>query len=1142
MITSLPPATVVAGDTYRYDVRADDPDGDRLIFEFVAGPDGATLDALGRVEFPTGLANAGTHRFELIVSDGRGGADLQSFEIEVLPDTVAPVVQLFVSANPAIIGFEVIFLVQATDNIAVESRSLTIDGTPVALDASGRTTFLLEIAGFFDVVAAATDTSGNVGTDTLELVVIDPSDVNAPVVEITSPADESVVTTFTDIIGTVDDPDDNLVDYTLSVAPFGTDDFVVIGSGTTEVLDDVLGVFDPTMLANDIYVLRLTALDAGGNTSFAEILVSVEGEQKIGDFQVTFIDLALPIDGITITLARTYDTLEANRRDELGFGWRLDFRDADVRTSVLPNEVFDEPFYDGARVYVTIPGLGRQGFTFRPQVAPGLRGSFLGLFDPVFVPDPGVTSTLTVDRFELVLNSRGEAFSFGGGLPYNPTSSAFGGRFVLTTISGLAYELDGVAGDIRRVSDTNDHTVTFTDDGITSSRGVSVNFERDPQGRITAAIDPMGNRIEYGYDANGDFVSVTDREGNVTRYLYRADRPHFLDKVIDPLGREGLRTEYDAEGRLKRTTDAEGHALEFAYDPANSTQEVMDALGNTTTFEYDERGNILTVIDADGEISRATYDGEGNQLTATDPLGNMVSFSYDEFRQPTSLTDPLSNTTFFTYQRFTFGVSVVARTQGRASLPFSMLTSEIDPLGDVTEQSYDSRGNLVEYRDPLGNHAGAEVDGAGDAVSITDLSGAAVFREYDSRGLPQLQTDPLGNVVEFTFDANGNRLSERTTVTTSSGAQVLERLWTYDAENRVVSETDPEGNTTFFEYDAFSNRTAINDALSRRTEFEYDLRNQHVRTVHPDGGTEEFEYNALGRQTAAIDRAGRRTVFVYDKLGRLIETVFPDDTPGDATDNPSRRSEYDAAGRVTAVIDELGNRGEFEYDAMGRRTVIRDALGNELTSIYDAVGRRVSVTDELGRTTNFIYSSRGELIETQFADGTAFSSAFDAMTHPVSVTDELGRVTTFAYDDAGRMTAVVDARGGRTESEYDEVGRLVRQIDASDHETRFEYDGLGHRTAVLQPLGQRSEMTYDAVGNLISLKDFNGLTLIFEYDDLNRRTAERFADGSSAVYTYTATGQRASVTDSRGVTLYTYDTNDRLTSQTKPDGRSITYT
>ena len=153
-------------------------------------------------------------------------------------------------------------------------------------------------------------------------------------------------------------------------------------------------------------------------------------------------------------------------------------------------------------------------------------------------------------------------------------------------------DIDGETGQLTTLSDPNDNVLTFSDAGITGPEGISVTFERDPQGRITAVVDPAGQRIRYQYDARGDLVAVTDRTDNTTQFVYRSDRPHYLEQVIDPLGRTGVRTEYDAQGRLSRLIDAAGNPVQLAYDPANLVATVTDALGNTTTEEYDARGNI----------------------------------------------------------------------------------------------------------------------------------------------------------------------------------------------------------------------------------------------------------------------------------------------------------------------------------------------------------------------------------------------------------------------------------------------------------------------------------------------------------------------------------------------------------------------
>ena len=321
--------------------------------------------------------------------------------------------------------------------------------------------------------------------------------------------------------------------------------------------------------------------------------VHVAGDLKLGNFNLTFTDLTVPVLGVPITVARTYDTLTATQSDDFGFGWRLEFRNMNLRTSVAPTRYEEfgifNPLKAGSRVYVSLPGGNRQAFTFQPKVASGFRGGFLGIFEPRFEPDPGVKSSLTVTPADLRISADGRVFDYGTGIPYNPASSLFGGSYLLTTKEGIAFDIDGQTGQLTALSDTHNNTLKFSDAGIVGPEGSSVQFERTPQGRISAVVDPAGQRIRYQYDARGDLIAVTDRTGNTTQFTYRSSPAHYLDKVIDPLGRTGVRTDYDAQGRLVKVIDAAGNPVLLAYDPSHLIATVTDPLGNTVTQEYDAR-------------------------------------------------------------------------------------------------------------------------------------------------------------------------------------------------------------------------------------------------------------------------------------------------------------------------------------------------------------------------------------------------------------------------------------------------------------------------------------------------------------------------------------------------------------------------
>jgi RHS repeat-associated protein len=1140
VITSQPVTTVTAGALYDYDVQANDPDGDPLGYHLATAPQGMTVDAQGRVRWSPAVADVGPHPVALIVSDGLGGTVSQSFTVTVGADTEAPQVSVQVNPNPLDIGAPATVVVSATDNVGVQTLSLTVNGTPVGLDPTGRGSVTLSQAGQFAVVATATDAVGNTGRATTQLTVINPNVTGAPTVALTGPADGAVISAPTDVIGTASDP--HLLFYKVEVAPVGSDAFTEVFRGTTSVTNGTLGKFDPTMLQNDSYVLRLTAENTGGISASTEETVNVMGNLKLGNFTLAFTDLSVPVSGIPITVTRTYDTMQAGTSEDFGYGWRLDYRDVRLRTSVPKtgeeaNGTFNG-FRDGTRVYVTLPGGKREGFTFSPMPE-FIAGTVYGAN---FVHDAGGTDNLTVEgetsnqgslgvfqnlagqngALTLFLQSDG-TYTNDAGIPYNPADSLFGGTYFLTTKDGTQYQIDALSGKLQAVADRNGNTLTFTEAGITSSAGPGITFARDPQGRIVSVTDPMGHSLGYQYDADGDLIAVADRLGNTTQYVYRSALPHYLDQVIDPLGRTGTRTTYDAQGRLSQVTDAKGDAINLLRDPTRSIETVFNALGKPTTYMYDERGNILVEEDLLGETIRRTYDNNSNMLTETNPLGNTRTLAYDSAGNVLSRTDPLGNTT-----RYTYG-------------PFGDILTTTDPLGNTTSNSYDSSGNLVTVTGPSGNTTSYTYFASGILSSIKDGVGNLTKFEYDGAGNLTGQTDSLGHESRYTYDADGNQRTRTATLTTPAGPHTVTTTTDYDRNGNPTSVQDAEGHITKTEYDQLGNQSAVVDALGHRTEFHYDEREQLVETLYAYRTTEATRYDAAGQKVSTTDRAGRTTYFEYDDAARLVTTIYPDNTPADLSDNPRTLTEYDAAGQVKAQVDELGNRTEFAYDDAGQLTVVRDALMGETKMAYDASGNRISETDALGHTTRFAYDPSGHLAQTLFGDVTSTTRTYDPLGRLLAQTDQAGKTTRFEYDPLGRLTAVVDALSQRTEYAYDEAGDLVSRKDGNGHVERDEYDDLGQRTATVLPLGQRSTTVYDPAGNVQSTTDFNGQTMTYHYDINDRLAEEDFPDGTSVRFTYTPTGQRQTVADSRGSTSYTYDERDRLLSRSDPDGTVISY-
>ncbi len=1150
-ILSSPINAAILNVPYRYEVTATDPDGDTLLYSLLSAPEGMDIDEDGVITWIPDVID--TYTVEIQVDDGQGGIVVQSYEINVTEtstDSQAPQVNLSFSSSVLEPGETLDLQIQGFDNLGLADLDITFAGNSLALNPDLSENGIVNSAsvtastiGVFEVVATAVDTSGNVGTKKQTIRVIDPSDTEAPNIELDltqfDPVDP-VLREVTEIVGTVED---DLEFYRVEIAPVNLVDFNnlrvndpnfrTIAEGNTGV-DGVLAQIDPSLFRNDTYYIRVVAQDFSGNANVQGVVLGIDSPNKPGEFSLDFTDLSIPVTGIPIEITRTYSSLEANIESDFGFGWTLGGADPQIQESVPVSEAElrgvpalfggSDPFYLGTRVTLTNPEGERIGFTFDPVPTPGLIGT---IWKPRFIPDPGVDETLEVDDITLSLRSDGTFATYLISFPYNPS------EYTLTTKNGTVYSYDQFEG-LETVEDRNGNILTYTDEGITSSTGAAIEFVRDAEGRITQIIDPEGNSLVYTYDSNGDLIEVSDRTNNTTTFNYDSNIPHYLTEVIDPLGRTGVRTEYDENGQISKIFDADGNALELNYDSASSIQTVKDPFGNTITFVFDERGNVITQIDALGGQTQRTYDDNNNVLSETDPEGNTTTYTYDERSNILSETDGEGNTTTYTYNAD------------------NDLLTETDALGNITTNTYDEQGNLIQIEDAEGNITIYDYDNRGLLTVITDADGNEIEFTYNNFGYVTQLNSPDGAEYTFTYNNRGNV----TSVTNDLGQTFT---YTYDNEGRQTSQQDAEGNAcgcsskgvTQTEYNAAGDKVAEIDALGRRTEYVYNDRGLLIETIYPDSTPDDLddnprtfnEYDELDQLIAVTDELGRVTYYEYDALNRLVKTIYPDATPDNLDDNPFIETEYYKNGLVAAEIDELGNRTEFEYDKAGNLILQRDALGNETTFEYDSVGNQIAVVDANNNRTEYVYDGLGQLIEINYADGTVEKQIYNSLGYLIEVIDQAGVSTKYNYDALGRLTKVIDAYDNETQYILDTAGNILQQIDANNHIVTFEYDQLNRVENTTLPLSQVASTTYDAVGNVKTVTDYNGVVTTYEYDQRDRLISRTYSDGTpTETFTYTLTGQLATVTDNRGTTVYEYDERNRLISRTEPDGRKIEYT
>jgi len=997
-------------------------------------------------------------------------------------------------------------------------------------------------------------------------VVVTVVDAGPPVAEIFSPVDGGIVTAPTAISGTASSPilHSYVVEYRLAgsyplSAPGGEGQgevaWTILSTGTTSITSNTLAAFDPTLLLNGLYELRITATDTIGRTATTDpVTVIVDRNLKIGHFTISFNDLAIRVPGLPLQITRTYDSraAAAGIQGDFGIGWTLDIKNVRLQKNRplgrdWEQSVTGSPF-DLSLVYhlnggkkrivtITFPDGRVEKFQFVPNPVdqpllpidyPQWRfvplGNTRGALAPATVDELDGNFLISIGSVPGPVNLYDLNYFFDHPLAEEDELNRYPTLFRYTTPEGYRYLIDELTG-LQSVTDPNNNTLIVSTNGLTwtnslaGTNSLSISFQRDHLGRITNIVDALGHGMSYGYASNGNLLTFTDRLGHTNGFAYtNAAFPHHLTAIADANGVSPMSSEYDGAGRMVRNTDAYGNVIQYSHDIPNLTTSVIDRNGNSLTQEFDEDGNLVRAVDALGGETTCTYDEDGRRLSRTNPLGETEQYIYTATNGAlVAVVNALGQTNTFTYD----GNGQVTRATERDGTPLwtqydsqNNVTRIVDAISNVTVYAYNSAGKAIYSRDALGNE---------------------VHSTYDPFGNLSRSTNELGSVAEFVYDGNNRITAQVMTRTVDGISQRLTNAWIYDALGRATIAIAPDGSRHETIYDESGRIAATIDELGRGVTNRYDLLGRLVQVIYADGTTEGYAYDAGDRKVATTNRLEQVTRYVFDALDRPIATILPDGT------GPTNY--YNAGSRLIVTTDGRGHSTWFGHDALGRVIVTTNALGQVSTFAYDARGNQITSTDALGRTTTNVFDLANRLVAVHFPDGSLSSTAYDILGRKISETDQATNTTRFGYDVLGRLTSVTNALGHVTRYEYNELGEQTAQFDAEGRVTRYAYDERGRRASRILPLGQADLATYDALGNMSSYRDFNGNVTTYQYDRLNRLT-QKIPDsrlGELPVsYGYNLLGQRTNMVDTSGVTTYRYDDRSRLIEKTTPQG-TLTY-
>ena len=517
---------------------------------------------------------------------------------------------------------------------------------------------------------------------------------------------------------------------------------------------------------------------------------------------------------------------------------------------------------NGAQVYFFHERSGSHGWSARSTVLASLseeRGSYV-----LHMPDGHVLSFNASGRLSSGPSGSGFFTVTEGTLPLSSETDRNGNSVALAYEgSRLTKVTDGAGrsislsyngeGQVTSASDPLGHTVKYgyehgnlvsvTEPSETSPRwrfgydaahemtseseggGPAAVTEYDAQHRAITQTDAMGRKRSWSYFVSKSLrqTTITEPNGSFTVEKFNeGGSPTSVTRAFDTSSAATTNSEYNGEGQLTATIDADGHKTTYGYDAAGDRTSETDALGNTTRHTFNEAHEPTSETSPNGEKTTFERDAHGNTVEVSRPAPGghtqLTKYTYDTSGDVMSMTDALGHTWTYTYDQY----------GDRAS--------ETDPEGNKRTFSYDLDSNVIATVSPRGNVAGAEAskfttkterDGQERIAKTVNALGRTTTTTHNPTGTVASVTDALGHKTTYAYDTD----NELVKVTEADGAK---KETEYDAAGQVIATIDGNGHKTTYVRNPLEKVTQITDPLGRKTRKSYDgagqPRKRHRRT------------------------------------------------------------------------------------------------------------------------------------------------------------------------------------------------------------------------------------------------------------------------------------------------------------------------
>jgi RHS repeat-associated protein len=394
----------------------------------------------------------------------------------------------------------------------------------------------------------------------------------------------------------------------------------------------------------------------------------------------------------------------------------------------------------------------------------------------------------------------------------------------------------------------------------------------------------------------------------------------------------------------------------------------------------------------------------------------------------------------------------------------------------------------------------------------------------DSSGNVTIQYS--GQVRSFFLQPDGSYQGvpgDAATLSNQSGAYVLRET------DGTITAFNPDGTLNYTQ-DTNGNRITANYTSGQLTSF-----------VDSTGDTVRFQYNPQGHISQVTDPVGRVTTYTYDNSGTHLLSVT--DPSGTTSYTYVTGQGLPSENALASITFPDGTHLNFQYDAQGRLIgQSRDGGAEAVSYSYDTEGG-VTVTDAKGGSSTYFLNEFGQVGKYQDPFGHFTTFSYDTNHNLAKEVGPGGITTTFSTDAAGNPVGTVDPQGNHLTATYDPIlNRLQKLSDPLGNTTNYATDSNGNLLSITYPNGSNEQFTYDPRGNLTESVDGRAIPIQYTYDAHNLLTRKTFADGTHIDYAYDAHRNLISATDASGTTTFTYDSADRLTGVSYPNGMSLAFT